>query len=494
MATTSWLPLVADLKQALAARDRSAANAAVAQLLTQRASLGSQWRSISELMRVSGEVNLAHRAMDAFVDASGGTAQARYSKAVLMTQTGRLREAHDYVAALPLDVPDRAGHAYVLGNTAMTMGRVDEARAHLEIAIKHRPGWGPAWLTMATAVNLANDPIGERLLADVEAAERQGPGDLARYWYAVGKLHVDRREPDAAFAAFARGAKLLRGQTPYSRNGNAANAQSAMTGFGAGQIERLNGQQVRDTHRPIFVTGLPRSGTTLVEHILASHSQVLDGGELNLIQHVAVQVGGVSGEALDRYVANGGSAEAMSALYLHLLEERFGPGKRVVDKTIDASRCLGLIASALPDAPLIWMRRDPLDSAWSCFRTFFIHGVAWSYDLTDIAHHFRLEDALLGFWKARLGDRLLVVPYTQLVESPALWTRKVLSHCGLEEEAAVHRPHQTDRVVATASALQVRRPINRDGLNVAGPYKVHLQPFVEAYAAPVTDGDCSTQL
>jgi hypothetical protein len=166
---------------------------------------------------------------------------------------------------------------------------------------------------------------------------------------------------------------------------------------------------------------------------------------------------------------------------LHLLSERFGATGRIVDKTIDVSRCMGLIAAALPDAPLIWMRRDPLDSAWSCFRTFFIHGVAWSYSLTDIAHHFRLEDDLMAFWKAQLGDRLLVVPYVELVEEPAAWTARLLAHCGLGEEAAAYTPHLTERTVATASSLQVRRPINRDGLNVAAPYRSHLQPFIDAY-------------
>lgn len=481
MTAPVWMPAIQDLKQALAARDRAATNAAVVKLLELRAALGVQWRSISELMRVSGEVGLAHRAMDQFVIAAGGTPQAQYSKAVLLTQTGRLREAHEFLEKLPLDIPDRAGHAYVLGNTAMTMGRIDEARAQLEIAVQHRPGWGPAWLTLTTAVNLASDSLGDRLLTDRSAAEKQGPGDLARYWYAVGKLHVDRGDTDAAFAAYARGAKLLRGETPYSFKGNASNAELAMTGFPEGHIERLNALKKRDTSRPIFVTGLPRSGTTLVEHILASHSEVLDGGEINLAQHVAVQVGGVSGKAIDGYVRNGGTPDAMAELYLHLLNERFGPNGRIVDKTIDASRFLGLIAAALPDAPLIWMRRDPMDSAWSCFRTFFIHGVAWSYDLTDIAHHFRLEDSLLAFWKARLGDRLLVVPYPDLVASPELWTRKLLAHCGLQDESGVHTPHKTDRVVSTASALQVRRPINRDGLNVAAPYVAHLKPFADTY-------------
>lgn len=480
----AWARVVADLKRALAARDRDGANAAVGRLLDAAAPLGVQWRSISELMRVSGELTLAHRAMDAFVAAAGQVPQAVYSKVVLLTQSGRMREAYDLLAALPPDVPDLAGHAYVLGNVALTLGRIDEAREHLETAVRHRPGWGPAWLTLASAVPLAGDPLAERLLADQAVAERQGPADLARFHYALGKLHVDRGDPDAAFASYARGARLLRGETPYSRSGNASNAQAAASGYPAGLIERLNAKVTRDTRRPIFVTGLPRSGTTLVEHILASHSEVGHGAELNIVQHVAVAVGGVSGEALENYIARGGSPDAMARLYLHLMAERFGAAGRVVDKTVDASRFIGLIASMLPEAPLIWMRRDPLDNAWSCLRTFFIHGVGWSYDLGDIAHHFRLEDALLAFWKERLGPRLLVVPYAELVESPQTWTRTLLMHCGLADEAGVHTPHATERVVLTASAMQVRKPINRDGLNVAAPYRKHLQPFADAYFEP----------
>ncbi|MCB1701615.1 MAG: sulfotransferase [Pseudomonadales bacterium] len=482
--TPAWKPLVEELKQALAVKDRAGANAAVTKLLDCRAPLGGHWRSFSELMRVSGELTLANRAMDAFVAAAGNTPQALYSKVVLLTQSGRMREAHDLISRLPPDVPDRAGHEYVMGNTAMTMGLTDEARERLLAAVKYRPGWGPAWLTLASTVNLARDPIGELLLADAGAAKQQGPGDLARYYYAVGKLHVDRDEADAAFAAYARGAKLLRQETPYSKKGNTRSARAAMTGFGDGFIETLNARKERDTSRPIFVTGLPRSGTTLVEHILASHSSVANGAELNLIQHMGVLAGGSSGEALQAYLGRGGSPDALATLYLHLMAERFGPTGRIVDKTIDASRMLGLIAAALPDAPLIWMRRDPLDSAWSCFRTFFIHGVAWSYSLTDIAHHFMLEDTLLAFWKERLGERLLVVPYPELVASPESWTRKLLAHCSLDEEPGVFTPHATERIVMTASAMQVRKPINRDGLNTAQPYRSHLQPFIDAYSTP----------
>lgn len=475
------LAKVNTLKAALANRDRAGANATVRQLLAMKAPLGQQWRGLSELMRVSGELTLAHQAMDAFVTSAGRSPAALYAKVVLLTQSGRQKEAHALLSKLPKNVPTPAGHAFVLGNIEMTLGQTAAARETLLTSLRHQPGWGPAWLTLATTVNFANDPLADQILAEGPAAQAQGPGDLARYYYALGKMHADRREPAEAFAAFARGGELLRQETAYNRNGNEANAAQAKWGYDNALLEGFRAQAKRDTSRPIFVTGLPRSGTTLVEHILASHSAVLDGGELNLIQHVAVQAGGVSGPALKEYVAKGGTPDDLAALYLHLLDERFGPEGRVVDKTVDASRCIGLIAAALPDAPIIWMERDPLDNAWSCFRTFFIHGLAWSYSLEDIAHHFRLEDDLRAFWKAQLSDRLLVVPYRELVEDPEGWTRRILQHCGLEEEAGAFAPHKTQRVVATASALQVRRPINRDGLGVSEPYRDLMASFIKAY-------------
>jgi tetratricopeptide (TPR) repeat protein len=473
--------MLAPLKAALTRRDRAETNRAVTLLLDEHAPLGEQWKAVSQLMQVSGELALALRAIDAFIASAANRPMARYSKVILLTQAQRQQEAHDLLLKLPEDVPNRSGRSYVLGNTALTLGRFDEARAYLLKSLEVRPGWGPAWLSLATAGNLSNSPIGDQMLAEAAVAEQQAPADLARYCYALGKLHSDRGDFTAAFLAYARGAALLKSETPYSRAADATNAKSALTGYTDSFFSRMRECQTTASSRPIFVTGLPRSGTTLVEHILASHSAVRDGGELNIIQHIAVAVGGVSGDAIDQYVASGGTLDALGALYLHLLSERFGPTGRIIDKTIDASRFMGLIATFLPDAPLIWMRRPPLDNAWSCFRTFFIHGAPWSFSFSDIADHFKLEDDLMAFWKASLGDRLLIVPFTELVEEPALWTSRLLAHCGLSEEEAAYSPHLNKRRVATASSLQVRRPINRDGLGVADPYREFMQPFVDAY-------------
>ncbi|MEH3159060.1 MAG: sulfotransferase [Sphingomonas taxi] len=477
-------PNLAALKAALARRDRPATTAAVAALLAEDAPLGPQWQALAQLMLVSGEVTLADRAMDAFVAAAGrhppALPAALYARAVLLADTGRFAAAEALLRTLPADVPDPAEHAAMLGRIAMVTGRSEAARTHFTTALDHRPGWGSAWLSLGTAIRLGEDPLGARLLAEAPAAARQPADEQARYHYALGRYHDERGDADAAFAAFARGAALLRGQAPYRPAVDAAHAREAMTGW-PDDLSTPATRPGRDTGRPIFVTGLPRSGTTLVEQILASHSAVADGGELNLVQHLAVAAGGVSGTALARHRAQGGTPEALGDLYLHLLAERFGAAGRIVDKTIDAGRCMGLIASALPDAPLIWMRRDPLDCAWSCFHTFFRHGSGWSYDLADIAHHFRLEEALLAFWQARLGARLLVVPYEELVADPAGWTRRLLAHCGLAEEAAVHAPHRTERAVTSASTAQVRRPINRDGLGRAERYREYLSDFTATY-------------
>ena len=482
MNAPSWMPIVEELKKAMATKDRAAINFAIKQLLDMHAPLGEHWRSFAELMRINGELTLAHSAMDAFVASTGHSAEAKYAKVVLHTQCGQMQQAFDLLSTLPANIPDPAGHQYVLGNIAMSLGLFDAAKSYLNQAVTLKPGWGPSWLTLASIENFTDDTLCQRLIADKAAAKKHAPAEVARFYYALGKMYIDKGKADKAFASYSDGAKLLRKEVPYSKKGNETNAKNAMTGFDSGLIESLNQQKKQDTSRPIFVTGLPRSGTTLVEQIIASHSQVANGAELNIAQQLAVTVGGNSGEALQAYIDSGKSIDEVASLYLHLLSERFGQEGRIIDKSIDMSRFLGLIAAALPDAPLIWMRRDPLDSAWSCFRTFFIHGVGWSYDLSDIAHHFSLEDQLLDYWQQRLGKRLLVVPYQELVTSPEVWTKKLLAHCGLSEEAAPFSPHKTARVVMTASALQVRKPINRDGLNVAQPYIKQMQPFSKAYA------------
>ena len=197
---------------------------------------------------------------------------------------------------------------------------------------------------------------------------------------------------------------------------------------------------------------------------------------------LAREVGGRSCDAVERYIDEHGAASA-ARLWQHWLAERFPAPGRVVAKSLVNRRFVGLAATLLPEAPLVWLERDPLDCAWSCFRTRFAGEAPWSYDLEEIAFHFRVEDELRARWQDILGERLLVVPFEGLVSEPEPWIRRILVHCGLPEEPAVFAPHENARPVTTTSALQVRQPINRKGIGVAEPYREFLEPFIAAYQA-----------
>ena len=446
-----------------------------------RAPMGEQWRALANLVHNHGEITLAGKAMDLFVEAQGGTALAQYEKASLLERSGALREAYKLMSALPPDLPNPTVNAYGRGTSALFLGDAKEARSQLERAVQLQPQSGAAWLSLAMTANLAKEPtVADRIIAAEHGMGGTPPTQQAPYFYALGKAHAEQGEHDRAFAAFARGAQAFKSVVPYDREADRREAEESVVGFDAERIAQISQRQSEPTRRAIFVTGLPRSGTTLVEQILASHSEVSDGAEISRLPLIATEIRGHSYTALSRYTDAHG-VDGLARLWSHLLSERLPASGRIVDKSLNTTRLIGLAASLLPDAPLIWLSRDPHDCAWSCFRTFFPVSKPWSYDLEDIAFHFRLEDELLARWQDILKDRLLVVPYETLVTAPDQWIRQILKHCGLAEEPQVFTPHETKRTVTTASTMQVRRPINREGIGVAEPYRNFLKPFIDAY-------------
>jgi hypothetical protein len=478
---TAALRLVDQLQRALEPQDRAKITDIVGRLVALRAPMGGQWQPIAHIAAVNGELGLAREAMDLFVEASGGDAAARYQKAVMLAQAGLPGEADALLRTLPEDAPNPVAGAFTRGMMALMFGRTGDARRYLERVAQLKPQSGSTWLALAQSADLAREPeLTDRIVSAERDTAQSIPTERAAYFYALGRAREAHGEHALAFAAFARGAQLLKSATAYDAARDRAEAADAVRGYNAEGIAAIAGRQREPTARTIFVTGLPRSGTTLVEQILTSHSAVGAGGETSRLALLAKEIGGPSFAALARHAD--GDAGATARLWHHWLDELFATPERVVDKTVDASRFLGLAAALLPEAPLIWVTRDPLDRAWSCFRTYFMWaGMPWSYDLQDIASHFRLEDELLQQWQDLLGDRLLVVPLEALIDDPERWIRRILAHCGLTEEPQVFAPHENQRPVTTASTLQVRRPINRAGVGSAEPYRQFLEPFIAAY-------------
>jgi tetratricopeptide (TPR) repeat protein len=476
--------LLNKLVAALHGRSRAASNEAALALMADKAPLREKWRMLAMVLRTNGEIVAANNAMRLFVEQTGSTAAGLYEQAALAAQTGWVEQARTIMQSVPAEIPNQAAHAYFLGTMALNLGDIDEAERHLLRALDSDPILGQAMLALASCrTRTADDPIGERILCSAETMRNAPTLERAQYHYAAGRVRFDRQEANKAFADFSAAGVLAASMRPYRGAADTANAEQSCQGFDVALIERIGGAVSVDTSDAIVVTGLPRSGTTLVEQILASHSAVSGGEELGRMAIVARDLPEVSASGLESWLSSGGSADALAQLYLHLCRERFPGHARFVDKGLNNTRYMGLITALLPQSPIVWLRRDPLDCALSAFRTYFAQGLEWSWKLEDIAAHFRLEDEIFEFWSRLLPQRVLVVQYARLVREPKEQIERILEHCGLAAEPQVFEPHKTARTVTTASVIQVREPINSKGLGNSEPYREHLRSFSEAYAS-----------
>lgn len=470
-----------DFVEALNRGDRAGGVAAARQLLDEGAELGAQWHGIARFAAVSGEWTLALAAMDRFVQREPTDADGLLAKAAMLAEAGRLADAVDAVEPLEARKEKDPRVAHFLGVAWTQLGDAARARDYLSSVVTEWPMSGPAWLALSAVHKFApDDPLLGLLEKMVGQAQGTQPSNRATLFYALGKARDDLGRHDDAFAAYSEGASLERGERAYDPEADRRDAEQ----IARQPVVSTSAGRNRDAPgRALFVMGLPRSGTTLVEQILASHSSVSDGGEINLLSTAASPRRGLGPAQVTAHYVDGeaGPFTALNDNYAHLLEERFGPEGKIVDKSLGNTRFAGLIAAAMPDAPIIWLRRDPFDTAWSCFRTHFNLGLGWSFDLADIARHFAAEEIIFRHWKAALGDRMLVIPYEELVAAPDEWIARILAHSGLPPEEGVSNFHTNRRAVTTSSVLQVRKPINAAGIGASANYRQHMEPFAAEY-------------
>jgi tetratricopeptide (TPR) repeat protein len=455
--TTINHPL-AVLVAALNRRDVGAIGAEIDRLLAEAPALDTHWLTIARVARANGE---AGQMCDAILRFSQDAPDRYAVAAAILAEGGRFDAAMKLAAAMP----PSATRWHLLGTLHAQIGDDVPAIEALRQALALDPTSGPTWLALSAMKKFT---AGDADIAAMTSAAR--PGD-APMLHAISKAFDDIGAHDRAFAAVA-----------------AANAAQPRPAPGDGVAARIVAdfaQTIPDApggaSRAIFVMGLPRSGTTLVEQILAAHSGVDGGGELNLFSIAAAAVPGPTARDALAYRKTNGNWVAVRDRYHQLIDVRFGGKGRIVDKSLGHGRLLGLIASIFPDAPLIWVRRDPLDTAWSCYRTYFAEGLDWSRDLSTIAEQFNESNALLRHWQSVLGSRLHVIDYHDLVDDFDGETARLLAHCGLPPEPKLVDFHLLRRPVITASVNQVRRSLNRDGIGSSAPYRQMLAAFTGRY-------------
>jgi len=401
----------------------------------------------------------------------------------LMRQEEAL-EAYERAARLK---PEEVGLRMSAGHAQKTLGRRSDSEASYKAALMMDPGRAEAYWSLA---DLKNYSFSDEEIATMQAllvSDKRERSNEAQLHFALGRALEQRRQYAQAFAHYEQGNALRRLDAPFDIEQFERRGARIRAFFDAGFFAARAGAG-NPSPAPIFIVGLPRSGSTLLEQILASHSRVEGTMELPNILNIVGQFDDLR-PARDGYpeTVERASPAQLTALGSRYLEEtaplRAGRD-HFTDKLPNNFSHIGLIHAILPRAILIDARRHPMDACFSTFKQFFAQGQAFSYALADLGRYYRCYLSLMDHWDAVLPGKVLHVQYEELVREPELHIRRLLEHCGLEFEPACLSFHETRRSVRTASAEQVRQPLYSSGVAYWRHFERELEPLRHAL------GDC----
>ncbi|MDE0365222.1 MAG: sulfotransferase [Gammaproteobacteria bacterium] len=380
--------------------------------------------------------------------------------------------------------PDQPRVALSLGHVLKTIGDRKACERAYRRAAALDPALGEAWWSLADLKNYPFDDAEVERLKTGAATHHPDPAQRAAFHFALGKALEDRGDCEEAFAQYADGNAVKHAADPFD---SAALAERCR------RIESVCTEAFLSEHpperqagaTPIFIVGLPRSGSTLIEQILATHSAVQGTMELPQIQNYTRELDAKGGYPEVLADMRRSDFASLGKRYLAETDPYRGGANRFIDKMPNNFFHLGLIHRMLAGAVLIDSRRHPLDCCCSLFKQNFARGQTFSYDLGVLGAYYREYLAMMRHWESVLPGRVLRVHYESLVDDTEAQVRRLLDHCGLPFEEACLRFHETRRAVRTASAEQVRQPINRRGIGSWRRFSAQLEPLKVALADAV---------
>ncbi|MEO0399739.1 MAG: sulfotransferase [Pseudomonadota bacterium] len=403
----------------------------------------------------------------------------------IYAQTGHHEDGLKHFERVAALRPKSARVHMSLGHTLKTIGRQDDAVAAYRQAALCEPTLGDAYWSLA---NLKTYRFDDAQIAAMEAAAASSDikrDDFYHISFALAKALEDRKDYDGAFQHYRRGNAVRRRLIRYDADAKHAE-MDAQKAFFTPQRIASNAGDGSKAPDPIFVVGLPRAGSTLIEQILASHSQVDGTQELPDIITLARRISGKRKETDEsRYpeVIADLSADELTALgeeYLERTRIHRGEAPFFVDKMPNNFAHIGLIHLILPNAKIIDARRNPMDCCFSCYKQLFARGQNFTYSLSEIGRYYSDYVDLMRHWDKVLPGKVLRVVNEDVIEAPEREIRRLLDHCGLPFEPACLAFHETDRAVKTASSEQVREPINAKGVDRWRAFERHLGPLRDA--------------
>lgn len=430
--------------------------------------------------------------LDTLLDEQPENAAHQNLKAAALGRIGGFEEAIGIYEAVLARFPEQPKIWMSYGHVLKTVGRLEDGIAAYRRALAVAPTLGEVWWSLANLKTVRLDPADIAAMTAALAAPGLSREDLFHLHFALGKAYDDSGDPGPAFTHYAEGNRLRRELIGYDADETTRDVDRAIALFTPAFFAEREGLGC-PAPDPIFILGMPRSGSTLLEQILASHPEVEGTMELPDLPALVKRLGGRA-----RRSDEGAYPEVLAELdpaALRALGEEYLERARIhrktdkpffIDKLPNNWAHIGLIHLILPNAKIVDARRHPLDCGFSNFRQHYARGQGFSYSLADMGHYYSDYVRLIAHFDRALPGRVHRVIHERLIEHPEPSIRALLDALALPFDPACLSFHENRRAVRTASSEQVRRPINRDGMDQWRPYEAHLGPLKDALG-PVLD-------
>jgi tetratricopeptide (TPR) repeat protein len=442
--------------------------------------LGSVFLELGKVDEAIEHFALAVRLQPDYVDAYVNLGSALHQR----QQVAAAVEA--YLQLLRIQPHNALAHNN-LAEAYLELGDTPQAQIHLREALRNDPAFVQPLLHLAANGFYSDaEPGIEQIKARI--MDPHLSHDLAsRLHFVLGYLLDLAGATDEAFDHFSRANALRRSVlkqngTAYDARAHSQRIDRLIAFFSPEFFERTRGFGLM-TEVPVFIVGMPRSGSTLVEQILSQHSQVHGAGELKDVSRLVTELPAklAAANSYPECLAelNAATARDLGGAHLRELTRRGGSAARVTDKMLDNYLYLGLLAALFPRARVIHCKRDPRDVCLSCFFQFF-KGLSFTWDLDDLGRHYREYERLMAHWRTVLPLPMLEVAYEDVVADLESISRRLVAFCELEWEDRCVRFHENQRLVQTISRVQVRKPLYTSSVGRWRRYAAHLGPLLQA--------------
>ena len=439
------------------------------------------WHDLSGALKEQDKVTEAVEVLQQALEIKPNNPQTHYLLGSSLALSAKPYEAIEpYRTCLGLK-PGYAPALLGLGHVLKTVGDFEDGVQAYRDAIKQRPGFAEAYWSLANLKTFRfSDEDIEQMKYELQGLEEDNE-DKAHFCFSLAKAYEDRSEYDLAFEYYEKANAINRMLIAYDPVQTEVVHQQLIDVFNQDFLEAKAGLGNPDPS-PIFILGLPRSGSTLIEQILASHSMVDGTSELQDLGQIATGLnkrsGGLKYPEIVRILEDDDFFRLGQSYIDRTMRHRKG-APYFTDKMPNNFPTIGFLSLILPNAKIINTRKNPLDSCLGCFKQHFAKGQAFTYDLYELGEFYLEYMRLMEHWHQVLPGRILDIQYEDMVADQETQTRKLLEFCGLPWEDACMNFHETDRAIRTASSEQVRQPIHNKSVNYWKNFEKHLQPLIE---------------